>query len=217
MNHYVYAHINAITYEPFYIGKGKNKRAWDKSCRNQHWKNIVNKYGYFITFLADGLDENIALEIEQQYIDRFGLKINGGKLVNVKPFVEPPSITSRNVVEFKKLCSERKKGALNPNFGKKTWNAGLPTTEKAKANLSKHRKGKKLKQEHRDKVVQALTTVAKQVQIDNAYKVQCLITGEIWKNRWACCESLNIKIETFRNRIFYNKQIKGHYLQYIKE
>lgn len=217
MNYYVYAHINAVTYEVFYIGKGKNKRAYNKSCRNIHWKNIVNKYGYFITFLADGLNEENALAIEHQYIERFGLKVNGGLLVNVETYIKRPSITSRNVEAFKKLCSDSKKGALNPNFGKKTWSYNKPLPDITKKRLSEAHTGKTLSPEHKQKVTAALVTVAKQVQIDNAYQVQCLVSGKVWKNRWACCEDLNIPIHTFRNWVFRNTVIKGNHLQYIKK
>lgn len=47
---YVYLHINPITYEPFYIGKGggltkrKESRTFSIQNRNKHWTNIVNKY-----------------------------------------------------------------------------------------------------------------------------------------------------------------------------
>jgi len=39
---YVYRRPNGV---PFYVGKGKEGRAYDFICRNNYTKNIINKYG----------------------------------------------------------------------------------------------------------------------------------------------------------------------------
>ena len=52
-NFYTYAHTKPDG-TIFYIGQGtsKYKRAYLKNGRNQHWKNIVAKYGYKVEILA---------------------------------------------------------------------------------------------------------------------------------------------------------------------
>lgn len=81
-NFYVYAHYNPIKKEVFYIGKGKDKRAYVKS-RNKHWKNIVNKYGYEVQFIATDLSEIEAHEMEIKLIKDIGRRITKtGPLIN---------------------------------------------------------------------------------------------------------------------------------------
>jgi hypothetical protein len=82
-NYYIYLHINLITGEPFYIGKGKGSRYKSKNSRSQHWKNIVNKYDYDILFLEINLNEKLSFEKEIYWIKRIGRKDLGlGPLVN---------------------------------------------------------------------------------------------------------------------------------------
>ena len=45
-NYYVYVHKKPDG-KIFYVGKGKNKRAWSISDRNNLWKKIVSKYGKY--------------------------------------------------------------------------------------------------------------------------------------------------------------------------
>ena len=44
--YYIYFHINKTTGKVFYVGKGKDRRAWRKEGRSYYWNNIVNKYEY---------------------------------------------------------------------------------------------------------------------------------------------------------------------------
>jgi hypothetical protein len=67
---YVYAHVKPSN-EIFYIGKGKDKRAWSKKDRNLHWHNIVKKHGYSVVILADNLTDEYALIEEQLLIKHF--------------------------------------------------------------------------------------------------------------------------------------------------
>ena len=76
---YVYAHLKPDG-EVFYIGKGTNKRAWDKYQRNRHWKIIYQKYGLKVTIVRRELSEKDAFDLELRLIKYFR---NLGKLVNV--------------------------------------------------------------------------------------------------------------------------------------
>jgi hypothetical protein len=77
--HYVYVHIEKEHQVPFYIGIGQVRRAYDKS-RNDFWKTFVDKYAtnYEVKFIADNISEDIAQEIENLFIAKFG-KIQTGK------------------------------------------------------------------------------------------------------------------------------------------
>ena len=68
---YTYAHINPTTNKIFYIGKGKANRATQVGKRNQHWKNIVNKYGFRAEILAYWDSEKAALDHEELLISCF--------------------------------------------------------------------------------------------------------------------------------------------------
>ena len=43
MMYYTYGHIRPDTGVIFYVGKGSKKRAYSRSNRNTHWRNVVNK------------------------------------------------------------------------------------------------------------------------------------------------------------------------------
>ena len=81
---YVYAHINPLKNEIFYIGKGSKNRAYKKGKRRSElWNNIVNKYGFIIDILESNLTEKESLEREKFYIKKIGRRDLGlGTLVN---------------------------------------------------------------------------------------------------------------------------------------
>jgi len=61
----VYLHKRKDCDEVFYVGIGKNtKRAYCKQKRNQHWNNIVSKYGYYVDITHDDLLFEDCLRIE---------------------------------------------------------------------------------------------------------------------------------------------------------
>jgi hypothetical protein len=82
-NHYIYFHINLVSNEVFYVGKGKGRRAWSKDKRSYHWYNTVKKYGYRVDIVEDNLTDDISLQREIFYINKIGRKDLGlGTLVN---------------------------------------------------------------------------------------------------------------------------------------
>jgi hypothetical protein len=66
-NFYVYNHVRLDTNEIFYVGKGKGRRAYQKTGRNSHWRNIVNKVGFKVNILVSNLLDKDALEIERLF------------------------------------------------------------------------------------------------------------------------------------------------------
>jgi len=99
---YVYAHTKPDG-EIFYVGKGTRKRFLDKRNRNQHWYNVVNKYGYNAIILANNLTENQAIEEEAQIIKHFK---KFGKLVNI---LDRGDINAMSNPEVAKKCAETKR------------------------------------------------------------------------------------------------------------
>ena len=90
---YVYAHYKTGEEDiPFYIGKGSNKRAFDKWQRSRHWKNVVNKHGLVVRILHENLSEEDAFWIEKKLIGMFGRADKGlGPLINHTDGGEGPS------------------------------------------------------------------------------------------------------------------------------
>jgi hypothetical protein len=84
LEYYVYCHRNPLTNEIFYIGKGKNQRAYNSQSRGKHWKNYVKKNGIpIVEILYKNLNEEQSLIIEKEMIDKLGRKDLGlGKLIN---------------------------------------------------------------------------------------------------------------------------------------
>lgn len=79
--HYVYLHHKQTTKEIFYVGKGKDDRAYSKNQRNKFWNNVVAKHGFFVSFIATNLSDKEALDLEVETITR--LRSGGIKLVNM--------------------------------------------------------------------------------------------------------------------------------------
>ena len=80
----VYQHRRKDTNEIFNIGIGRDrKRAYSKHHRNNHWHNVVNKVGYEVDILIDGICWGYAQEIERGMIKDLGRSDLGeGTLVN---------------------------------------------------------------------------------------------------------------------------------------
>lgn len=116
---YVYEHYKIGHDEPFYVGKGKGRRARDHNSRSIRWKNIVNKYGFEIRFVAINLNELDAMWLETTLIIGWGRKdLKDGPLVNMTDggdFGSKHICSSKN----KKAQSKRMRGELNPMFDKR--------------------------------------------------------------------------------------------------
>jgi hypothetical protein len=79
--YYVYKHIIEETGEVFYVGRGKNNRAWEKGGRNEYWKRIVGKYGRIVEIIRENLElqesKNLEIEFIAQYKPRANFTIGG--------------------------------------------------------------------------------------------------------------------------------------------
>jgi len=131
-NCYVYVLVDPITDEIFYVGKGTAYR--DSShLKPSSWndpKNTVNPFLYFkikslmenktppiIKRLHENISEDIAYEIENDYIKKYGRRFvdNNGKLFNISDFKggSPIGKTKPWTVErkekHKSSCKEKRK------------------------------------------------------------------------------------------------------------
>lgn len=63
--YYVYGHYRKDTNTLFYVGKGSKKRINSHQNRNQHWKNIVNKAGFYTFIFCQDISEDEAYILEK--------------------------------------------------------------------------------------------------------------------------------------------------------
>lgn len=70
-NFYVYIHKRLDNGLVFYVGKGKNNRAFSDKGRNKYWKNTVSKHGFVVEIVFENLTEDEAFQIEKDTILEF--------------------------------------------------------------------------------------------------------------------------------------------------
>lgn len=131
---YIYGHWTKDTNELFYIGVGKDNRAWDRgsSGRNQYWKNIVNKRDYSVEIICDGFtcrDEAVKEEVRLQLLNEPRACLKYGDSYNSVISKETGKKISKALKgkkltkEHRKKLSEAKKGKYvgdkNAFYGKK--------------------------------------------------------------------------------------------------
>jgi len=118
MTYCVYAHYKLGGEEPFYIGKGSERRSKSAQGRNIHWQRIVSKHGFEVKIIADDLTESDAFLLEKTLIAEYG-RVNSktGPLVNMTDGgegvsgLERPDLTLRNLEGNSK--ETRRKISLN--------------------------------------------------------------------------------------------------------
>jgi len=135
--YYVYELIDPRTNQPFYVGKGKGRRAkthlWEiPETRNQYKENkieSIRKSGFEpkIHYVVENIqDSELAYEIESLLIKKYGRKgyDKGGILTNICEDARPPNHKGKTYEEIygseraqfekeKRLATKRK----NKNFG----------------------------------------------------------------------------------------------------
>lgn len=90
-NYYVYLH-KQLDGTIFYVGKGKDKRAYSKAYRNVDWKELVKQNGdYIVEIPYTNLSEDDAFEIEKKLISEIGIdklcnKSTGGEGKSREPY-----------------------------------------------------------------------------------------------------------------------------------
>lgn len=118
---YTYVWRNEYTNIPFYVGKGKEKRAWDMTNRSKqllgHIRNLNEAGLNFIIDIYPASNEEEAFNKETQLIKQYGrLDLNTGTLFNFTDGGEGVS-GYIHTDELRKLWSIQRSGENNPRFG----------------------------------------------------------------------------------------------------
>lgn len=145
MDFYVYVHRKSSNGEVFYVGKGKDKRAWTKCGRTKYWSRVVEKHGLIVEIVLSNLQEWYAFELETNLIALYGRKDSGdGCLINMTNGGEGATGTKKNV-ETRAKISAAKKGVVFSEKHRQNLSSahvGKVLTESTKAKMSVYRKGR---------------------------------------------------------------------------
>ena len=159
---YAYRHIRLDTNIPFYIGKGIGNRAYSKSNRNPYWHRIVNKYGYEVEIMVDGLTEDESLTKERELIKLYkslgycdANLTDGGDGISGLKHTEESKIKmsiakSENYTPWNKgkkeiYSDEVKKKMGIDKIGKTPWNKGLTADSDKRVKEYTEESGKSLR------------------------------------------------------------------------
>jgi len=170
---YCYEDI-CFLFEPFYIGKGKDRRYSIEHGRNLFFKNKINKIKQsklqsVVFKLYENLNEEESFELEIKLIQEIGrIDLGTGSLLNMTNGGEGSSgkITS---YQTRKKISEKVKGENNPFFkkqhskeikkiisekqkGEKSSNFGKHHSEESKKKMSESKKGKFFSEKSKNKM-----------------------------------------------------------------
>lgn len=179
---YVYLHKKPNG-QIFYVGKGTKDRAWDKHNRNQHWKNVVAKYGYDVTIFLDNISEEKAYSVEEDLIEAIGLD----NLVNIAK-------GGKGVMTGRKFTKETLNKISKTHKGRKrSKETRKRISESVKGRIA-HNKGKKMPEKQREKLFKKLLDTK---------------TGIVYKSIQDFCKETKTSVATFyandRGRTKVNK------------
>lgn len=151
---YVYVHSRLSSGEPFYVGKGRDSRAYDMTRRNTYWKRIVNKDGgRHNNYIAKNIDEELAFLVEEEMIEKYrilGIKLanftNGGEGMSGYKFTEEQRIRRSELKKGNKNNLGRKASPevrARMSAAQKARTVWPKLTEERKAKISEFQKGNK--------------------------------------------------------------------------
>jgi hypothetical protein len=159
-NFYVYGHFTKDTHDLFYVGKGKENRAYEFNvARTKWWRNVVNKHGITVKLLHENLTEEQALFLEKQLIKQHGRRdLSTGSLVNLTDGGEGSSGRVVSVEARNKMSLAKKGKKYTEEHKKKMSDAHKNVSEESKKKMSIVKMGKKRKpfsEEHKRKIAQS--------------------------------------------------------------
>lgn len=158
--YYVYAYLRKKNDTPYYIGKGKNKRAWNK----EH-KVVVPKDNHRIVIIESNLTELGAIALERRLIKWYGRKDNntgilrnltdGGEGMSGAILSDEHKEKIRSSLVGKEYSKERRRAMSESKKGKTSPRKGVILSDEIKLKMSLSKKGKKrkpLSEEHKEKL-----------------------------------------------------------------
>jgi hypothetical protein len=153
-NFYVYEHWRPDTGVCFYVGKGKEKRAWDmKRMRNRHHMAITAKLALLgfcveVKIIADQVSEETAFKLEIDRINMYGME-NLSNMTSGGDGLRNPSKETRE-----KISKSQKERFANPEARKalSEHNKGRVTSEATKHKLSAALTGRRVSPETIEKL-----------------------------------------------------------------
>ena len=159
----LYQHRRLDSNDIFYVGIGSEKcRAYSKSGRSNHWKNIVAKCGYEVDILIEGFSIEEAREVEIGMIESYGrIDLGTGILVNMSDGGE----TNKGYTGTwlgRNLSEEHKEKLRKAKLGKKR----KPHSEETKLKISQKHIGKIVS----EKTKQKLSEATKKIWLDKKTK-----------------------------------------------
>lgn len=175
MTFYVYVlHDPRKCGEPFYVGKGKGKRAWNHTRpgsasykgvgKNQFKERVISAIREagmepVIDIIVDGLAEDDAFDLERELISTLGRRgIDDGGILTNRTAGGEGSTGLKFSAEARNRLSEARRGMelhANTRSAIRERNASLEWTDEMRKKVSAAHKGKTLTPEHRAKLVEA--------------------------------------------------------------
>lgn len=200
LDYYVYKLIDPRNNTPFYVGKGKNSRAYkhltnnSKTCNPRKDKIINDIYSCGLEPIVDifitNLDEKTAYTLEEKIIIELGRQDidENGILANISLHSQPPSQKGKK----RTFTEDHKKNLSKASKGKpkkyQTWQKGLTKeTDERIAQMAHnrsqignpHQKGMKYSQERIEKVRKKLE--GRVVPIEQREKMSAAKKGKTWE------------------------------------
>jgi hypothetical protein len=169
---YVYAYIDPRNGTPFYIGKGRAKRAWkhlqqDRLRKKGFFQNKLRRllreeHTPSITMLAEGLSEEMSFILESFFILALGRRRdsnNLGPLCNLTNGGEGPSGYRHSKETLRRLSDARRRENLSAETLRKMSQASRSreVSLETRRRISESQRGKKLTPEHRRKLSEVNT------------------------------------------------------------